>query len=107
MKNELKIINKKTNIKNVNDINNQQNIKNIINDGLIKSLLKAIDNKNEIEIKILYNKSNYHNVNNNVVYEMYNENKLNCERLQFIIDNCTVYFNISSSLIKKLMKDNK
>ena len=30
MKNELKIINKKTNIKNVNDIKNQQNIKNII-----------------------------------------------------------------------------
>ena len=32
--------------------------------------------------------------------------ELNSERLQFIVKNCTKYLNISSSLIKQLMKDN-
>jgi len=38
---------------------------------------------------------------------MYNKNLLNYERLVFIIDNCTNYLNISSSLIKALMKNNE
>jgi len=38
---------------------------------------------------------------------MYNKKELNSERLQFIINYCTAYLNISSSFIKKkLMKDN-
>ena len=47
--------------------------------------------------------------NNNekdIVYELYNKNELNSNRLQFITETCTAYLNISSSLIKILMKDN-
>jgi len=74
--------------------------------NLIKSYLNAIDRKNKEKIKILYNENFKNNIENDIAYEMYNENKLNCERLQFIINNCTAYFNISFSLINKLMKDN-
>ena len=37
---------------------------------------------------------------------MYNKSELNSERFKFIIENFTAYLTISSSLIKKLMKDN-
>jgi len=66
----------------------------------------AIDNKNKKEIEILYKMNNKNIVEKNIVYEMYNIDKLNSERLQFIIENCIPYLNISSSLIKKLMKKN-
>jgi len=38
---------------------------------------------------------------------MYNNNLLTIERLQFIMKYCINYFNISSDLIKKLLKDEK
>jgi len=78
-------------IKNVNVITNKNNTLNVINDILN---LTTINNKNKEEIKNLYNENNENTI----------ENKLNSERLQFIINNCTC--NISSSLINKLMKDN-
>jgi len=68
--------------------------------------LISIDEKNKNKIKSLLNKNNEHNIKRDIVYEMYNEHELNSERLQFIIENCTPYLNISSPLIKKLMKDN-
>ena len=46
------------------------------------------------------------NIVNDIVFELYNKNKLNEERLKFIVENSTTYLNISSSLIKQLMKDN-
>jgi len=72
----------------------------------IHQCLKAIDDKNKKEIEILFEKYNNSNIinNNDVVFEMYNNNQLNSERLQFIIENCMTYLNISSKLIKKLMK---
>jgi len=82
------------------------NIKNVNKDNLIQSYLMAIDNKNIKEIETLYNESNKNNNEVDIVYEMYNKNKLNSERLQFIIKYCTQHINISSLLIKKLMKDN-
>jgi len=93
---KLKIYLKKNNIKNIKEVTYKNN------DINIKKYLKAIDKKNLKKIEILYNKNNH----NDIVYEIYNENKLNCDRLQYIIDNCTAYLNISSSLIKRLMKDN-
>jgi len=81
---------------------------NIIDDNLIQLYLTAIDNKNKNEIEFLYNQNNKNNINNienDIVYEMYNANELNSERLQFIIENCTVYLKISSQLIKKLLTD--
>ena len=80
--------------------------KNINNDTLIQSYLTAIDNKNKKEIEILYNEKNKNNNENDIVYIIYCNNELKSERLQFIIENCTSYLHISSSLIKKLMKDN-
>jgi len=77
----------------------------IIN-NLIQSYLTAIDNKDKNKIKTLYNEYNKHDIEKDVVYEMYKKKELNSERLQFIIENCTAYLNISSSFIKKLMKDN-
>ena len=83
------------------------NTKIIINDNLIQSFLMAIDNKNREEIKILYNEKYKNNFEkDDVVLEIYQKNELNSERLQFIVENCTTYLNISSSLIKQLMKDN-
>jgi len=81
--------------------------KKVNNANLIQTYLMAIDNKNKEDIKFLYNENNSNNViEKDIVFEMYNENKLNLERLQFIVENCTTYLNISSSLIKKLMKVN-
>ena len=36
---------------------------------------------------------------------MYNNNLLTSDRLQFIMKYCTKYLNVSSDLIKRLMKD--
>jgi len=80
--------------------------KNVNNDNLIQSYLIAIDNKNKKEIETLYEININNNTKKDIVYEMYNENQLNSERLQFIIGNCTRYLTISSPLIKKLMQDN-
>jgi len=77
-----------------------------IYDNLIQSYLTAIYNKNKKEIEILYNKNSKNDIEKDIVYEIYNKNELNSERLQFIIENCTEYLNISSSLIKVLMKNN-
>ena len=82
------------------------NIENVNYDNLIQSYLMAIDNKNKEEVKFLYNERYKKNIENDIVFEMYNQKELNSERLQFIVDNCTSYLNISSSLIKELMKDN-
>jgi len=66
----------------------------------------AIDNKNKEEIRLLYDEKYKDNVEKDIVFEIYNKNELNLERLQFIIENCTEYMNINSSLIKELMKNN-
>ena len=101
----VKIFNK---LKFPNNITNNHNNKNVNNDTTIhyNRIINAIDNKNKKKIKILFNKNNKQNIKKNIVYELYKENELNSERLQFIINNCTIYMNISSSLIKKLMNDN-
>jgi len=84
----------------------RHNIKNVNNDYLIPSYLKAIDDENKNEIKLLYKINSSNNIEKDIVYEMYDENKLNCERFQFIKNNCIPYLTISSSLIKKIMIDN-
>jgi len=65
-----------------------------------------LDSKNITEIK---NSSNNINKNNkiDIISKMYNNNLLTIERLQFIMKYCINYFNISSDLIKKLLKDEK
>jgi len=97
---------RKNGIKNVSDIQIKYNIEKFINNNIIQSYLMAIDNKNKEDIIYLYNENSKNNIEKDTVYEIYKENKLNLERLQFILENCTVYLNISSSLIKKLIKDN-
>ena len=48
---------------------------------------------------------NIKNNENDILFEMYKNNLLMIERLQFIMKYCTKYLNISSKLIKKLIKD--
>jgi len=69
----------------------------------VDSYVSAIDNKNisELEKIVTHNK----NEKRDIIFEMYNNNLLTIERLKFIMENCTKYFNISSNLIKMLMRD--
>ncbi|KAL6595170.1 hypothetical protein U3516DRAFT_566666, partial [Neocallimastix sp. 'constans'] len=67
---------------------------------VINSYLEAIDNKNIDKIKYLNN-----NKNKDIVLELYNEKKLSTHQLIFIIEKCSKYINVSSSLVKQLMKD--
>ena len=90
--------------------NDQKKLLDIIFKNLLNQCLKDIDNKNKKEIKILFKQK--YNINNiekyiDIVYEIYNRNQLNSERLQFIIDNCTSYLKISSKLMEKLMKNDQ
>jgi len=91
--NLLKSYNKKINNNDNDDTNKYKSKKVIINYNLIQSYLTAIDNKNKKKIEVLYrlgrNNNNNNNIKNDIVYEMYNENELNYERLQYIIENCT------------------
>jgi len=65
----------------------------------VNSIVDAIDNNNFSEIeKLRYNKKD-------IILELYNNELLTSERLTFIIKKYNNYFNISSNLIKKLMKD--
>jgi len=95
----------------VNDVSTELNLykknkRNVYDDNLIQLYLIAIDNQNKSEVEILCKINNENNNENDIVYEMYIENQLNFERFQFILENCTSYLTISSSLIKKLMKNN-
>jgi len=79
---------------------------NKISEKKIQKYLKAIDTKNNKKLKALCKDNNKKRNKKDIIYEMYNGKKLNCERLQYIIDNCTPFMNISSPLITKLMEDN-
>jgi len=87
-------------------MSSQNIIPKMLPNNLIQSYLTAIDNRNKKEIELLYNNDKNNNIENDIVYEMYKEDELSSERLQFIIENCTAYLDISSSLIKLLIKDN-
>ena len=82
------------------------------NTDLCMPIVDAIDNKNIIEIKKLNNNFNkkYKNNKNNkidIIFELYNNNLLTVERLQFILSDCSKYLNISSDLIKKKLIKNE
>ena len=74
------------------------NIENVNDDDLIQSYLITIDKKNnKKEIKIIYKINIINNIKKkDILYEIYNKNELNSERLLFIIEHCTAYLNISS-----------
>jgi len=73
----------------------------------LECLIQAIDNKNKNEVETIINENKKYFIENDIVLEMYNKKLLHYERLQYIIDNCRSYLNISSCLIKKLMETNK
>ena len=52
-------------------------------------------------MKFYIKKNNENNIENDIVYKIYNENQLNYKWLLYILENCTSYLTISSSLIKK------
>jgi len=68
-----------------------------------KSFISVIDNKNIHEIENF--SKNINKNDNDIIYELYNKNILTVVRLQFTMEYCTYYLNISSNLIKRLMKD--
>ncbi|KAL6636217.1 ankyrin repeat-containing domain protein [Neocallimastix sp. 'constans'] len=68
----------------------------------INSYIKAIDNGNVDEIKLIQNNESV----NDIVYEIYKKGLLTTERLQFIVKNDNI-FKVTSSLLKQLLKDNK
>jgi len=83
--------------------NRLKTYKNI--DFPIESYIKAIDIKNIKILKSLIN-TNDNNLNKiDIVLEIFNQNLLTRKRLNFIIENCTECLYISSSLIKKLIKE--
>jgi len=70
------------------------------------SIIKAIDDEGVDEIKLLTNNNNKFNKNGrDIIYELYDKNKLSEKRLKFIVEKCSSFLNISSSLIKRLIKE--
>jgi len=73
--------------------------------SVIDTVVDAIDNKNINDVEKL-NKEINENSKSDVIFELYNNKLLTSERLQFLMNKCSKYFNISSSnLIKTLIKD--
>jgi len=70
----------------------------------IKEVIVAIDSKDIGEIRKLIRNINKIN-KNDIILELYNNNFLTVERFQFIMKECTKYLNISSNLVKRLIKD--
>ena len=71
-------------------------------------IIKAIDDKRVDEIKLLTNNNNNNKLNKNrkdIIYELYVKNKLSEKRLKFIVEKCSSFLNISSLLIKRLIKE--
>jgi len=62
--------------------------------------------RNKEKIKYLYDKNNKCNTEKDIIYEMNNQTLLKSERLKILIKLCTPILNTSSSLIKRLMKEN-
>ena len=75
----------------------------------IKSYESTIDDKDINKIEELIKSEN--NNENDIIFEMYNSSSLTPERLQFLMEKCSKYynkhFNVSSALIKRLIKDNQ
>ena len=71
------------------------------------SAIDAIDSNDIHKIENLIKNSNKNNKNdiNDIIIELYNNNFLTVDRLQFIMKYCTKYLNISSNLIKRLVKE--
>ena len=72
--------------------------------SVIDTIVNAIDTKNINNIEKLSKEINK-NSKNDVIFELYNNKLLTSERLQFLMNEFLKYFNISSNLIKTLIKD--
>jgi len=73
----------------------------------MKSYIGAIDNKNIEKLKSLINiENNKLKKEIDVVLEIFYQNLLNRERLNFIVENCSEYLNVSSNFIRILIKEN-
>jgi len=89
-------------------VENNNNLKSSRNDFLIESIVKSIDNKsiNEIE-ELVKNNDRNGACGKDIVFVMYEKNLLTIKRLKFIFGNCNRYLNVSSNLIKRLIKESK
>ncbi|KAG4090639.1 hypothetical protein H8356DRAFT_1279457 [Neocallimastix lanati (nom. inval.)] len=82
---------------------------NKINEDNIDYYVEAIDFGNVERLKYLIAKDKHKlsNINNDIVYEIFQRNLLDENRLIFIIENCQNYLNISTKLIKNLINHNQ
>jgi len=71
------------------------------------SFIKAIDDENVNEIKLLTHNNDNEFIKNkrDIIYELYDKKELSEKRLKFIIEKCSKYLDISSPLIKRLIKE--
>jgi len=67
----------------------------------IDSYISAIDSKDLNKLENLINNKI------DIIFELYNSDLLNKKHLNFIMKNCTKCLNISSNLVKRLIKDKK
>ncbi|KAG4083870.1 hypothetical protein H8356DRAFT_1089205 [Neocallimastix lanati (nom. inval.)] len=97
----------KININNENGNNENDYINNQFD-----NYLTAIDNKNIDEFKILITQDIIENrllnkkYQKDILYETYDKKLLTIKRLKFVVYRCSKYITISSSLIKRLIKEN-
>ena len=82
--------------------NKRKQNSNSDNDLKLDSYVKIIDKKKVDEIKKLHSEGNN---KEDIVYELYDKQLLTPKRLNFIIKNWSNYLSISSSLIKRIIKE--
>jgi hypothetical protein len=70
----------------------------------IQTMVKAIDKKKIVKVKKIV-ESNSDKID--IVLELYNREYLTLKRLTFIIEECGKYINISSSVVQRLIKEDK
>jgi len=75
--------------------------------SIIDALIDFIDKKSLKRIDRLYNKIINNDINNNkdIIFEIYNYKYLTVVRFKFLMKYCTRYFEVSTHLIKQLIKD--
>ena len=73
----------------------------------MNSFIKSIDDENVNEIKLLIHNNENKFIKNkrDIIYELYDNNKLSEKRLKFIVEKYSNFLNISSPLIKRLIKE--
>ena len=71
----------------------------------INLFIEAIDVKNIETIKFLIENLSENNKHFDIIFEIYYQDLLTSDRLKFIVETCSPFLNVSSALVKQLLKD--